>query len=109
MNKKELKICKEFKVAIEIYEQTEINKSTITFSDLVEKCKKYDLDKNAVSVSIDKLENSGMIYGKCEKENGKQFYGYYINEDFKGFIRGLYNVTCPSQSPKHIHSNELNL
>lgn len=67
MKKNQLNICDEWKVALQIYEQTEINKSTITFSQLVDQCEGFGFDRHTVSNVLDYFSDKSMVDGKWEK------------------------------------------
>lgn len=89
---------RDFSILLYIYEQTEINKKNICFSNIAENNKYYS--KNDVSLALDKLYDIRAIDINWAKIDGKYASYYSVSDDFKPFTKGLYNVTKEANNKK---------
>ena len=97
-------LSNEFEVLVYIYEQTEIEKRNICFSQIVEET---ELEKQVVSRTIDRLYDHMMIDAEWKKiESGEWRYCFSVSEEMRGFTHGLYNVTQRLSSDEIIKNVE---
>jgi len=93
MDKKTIEdmLSPEFRVAVKIFELTEISKEPeiIHYSKLI-KLLEGSVSKVTISKSIDNLLDIGMINAKWEKKNGKWVRSFKIASEAKGTIESVY-------------------
>ena len=91
MNQKEREVDKQFNILLYIYEETVVHEEDVYFTKIYENTGYKKLD---VSSSLDNLYDQGMIDAKWqEMKDGSNAYCYYVDDDFMGFTKGLYNAT----------------
>lgn len=81
-------ICDEFMLLIYIHE-CELKNKPVWFGMLLENSK---WDRSKLSRIIDKLFDYAMLDGHWERVDGSWKRTFTVNEDFEGFIIGLYNT-----------------
>lgn len=98
-------LSNDFVVLFYIYEQTEIYKRNICFSQII---KEIDLKQKTVNKSIDRLYDCLMIDAEWKKvEDGNWAYCFSVSENFKGFTKGLYNAVEKANSDEKSKSEEI--
>jgi len=104
MNKKESKIDNEFSILLYIYEKTVIDEEDVHFTKIFENS---GYKKIEVSGYLDHLYDQGMIDAKWqEMKDGSSAYCYFVDDDFMGFTKGLYNATKKAERKECIKKSK---
>ena len=93
MDKKSIEdmLSPEFRVAVKIYELTEVKKPPeITYYSKLIELLKGSVSKVTISKAIDNLLDISMINAKWDKTNGKWVRSFKITSESKGTIESVY-------------------